>query len=324
MNKIITISIAAYNVEKFLDETLSSLSCPELMDGIEVIIVNDGSKDSTVDIAKKYVNKYPDSFILVDKKNGGYGSTINASLDIARGKYYRLLDGDDWFDRNEFMKYVEALKNIDTDIVITDFVKRIQTGNHEKTEITSYNYPQGKVEETSKIYSMAMHSTTVKTEIINKGRIRITEHCFYTDYEFIMKAFLLSSSFTYLPVKLYQYRIWGEGQSVSITGSMKHYRERDLISRFAIEASSKNPTAKRITFETGILSANASDLLTSGDFKRYMAFRKATKESGIKLSKNLSSLGKLVYLFPHILYRPASIIKRKHNKLSPLWNNVKD
>ena len=146
MNKIITISIAAYNVEKFLDETLSSLSCPELMDSIEVIIVNDGSKDSTVDIAKKYVNKYPDSFILVDKKNGGYGSTINASLDIARGKYYRLLDGDDWFDRNEFMKYVEALKNIDTDIVITDFVKRIQTGNHEKTEITSYNYPQGKVE----------------------------------------------------------------------------------------------------------------------------------------------------------------------------------
>ena len=53
------------------------------------------------------------------------------------------------------MKYVEALKNIDTDIVITDFVKRIQTGNHEKTEITSYEYPQGKVEETSKIYSMA-------------------------------------------------------------------------------------------------------------------------------------------------------------------------
>ena len=171
---------------------------------------------------------------------------------------------------------------------------------------------------------MAMHSTTVKTEIINNGRIRITEHCFYTDYEFIMKAFLLSSSFTYLPVKLYQYRIWGEGQSVSITGSMKHYRERDLISRFAIEASSKNPTAKRITFETGILSANASDLLTSGDFKRYMAFRKATKESGIKLSENLSNLGKLVYLFPHILYRPASIIKRKQNKLSPLWNNVKD
>ena len=88
MNKTLTISIASYNVEKFLRETLDSLCSPEILDDIEVIIVNDGSKDSTPLIAQEYVTKYPQSFILIDKENGGYGSTINASLDIAKGKYF--------------------------------------------------------------------------------------------------------------------------------------------------------------------------------------------------------------------------------------------
>lgn len=324
MNKTITVSIAAYNVEKFMVEALSSLTCPEILDDIEIIIVNDGSKDSTADIAKRYVEKYPDSFFLIDKNNGGYGSTINASIAEASGKYFRLLDGDDWFDKEEFTKYVKALKEVDTDLVITDFVKRIQTNKEEKTEITTYNYPSGEEKDVSEIYSMAMHSTTVKTELLKKGEVSITEHCFYTDFEFIMKAFLLSSNFTYLPIRLYQYRIWGEGQSVSITGSMKHYKERDLISRFAIDAAVKNKTAQRIIFETGILSANASDLLTSGDFKRYMAFRKAVKDSGVDLKPNLSKLGSAVFSAPHLLYRPASIIKRKQNHLTPLWARIKD
>ena len=171
---------------------------------------------------------------------------------------------------------------------------------------------------------MAMQSATVQTELLNKGGVSLTAHCFYADIEFIMKAFLLSSNFTYLPIRLYQYRIWGEGQSVSITGSMKLYKERDLISRFAIEAAAKNKTAQRIIFETGILSANASDLLTSGDFKRYMAFRKAVKDSGVDLKPNLSKLGSAVFSAPHLLYRPASIIKRKQNHLTPLWARIKD
>lgn len=317
MQKTITISIASYNVEKFLRETLDSLCSPEILDDIEVIIVNDGSKDSTADIARRYVEKYPNSFFLIDKKNGGYGSTINASIAKASGKYYRLLDGDDWFDKEEFIKYVNALKRINTDLVITAFVKRIQTDKDEISEITTYNYPPYEVKNVSEMYSMAMHSTTVKTDLLKIGDVRITEHCFYTDFEFIMKAFLLSSDFTYLPFRLYQYRIWGEGQSVSISGSLKHYKERDFISRFAIEVASKNDTAKRIIFETGILSSNASELLVSGDFSRYLEFRKAILDNNIDLKQNLSRLGRIVFSFPHILFRPASIIKRRQNNIKP-------
>ena len=62
------------------------------------------------------------------------------------------------------------------------------TNKEEKTEITTYNYPSCEEKDVSEIYSMAMHSTTVKTELLKKGGVSITEHCFYTDFEFIMKS----------------------------------------------------------------------------------------------------------------------------------------
>ena len=101
--KLLSISIAAYNVEQYLVKTLQSLILDaEHMKVLEVIIVNDGSKDNTSQIGQEYVLKYPDTFKLINQENGGYGSTINTSLAVARGKYYKLLDGDDWYDSENF------------------------------------------------------------------------------------------------------------------------------------------------------------------------------------------------------------------------------
>ncbi len=108
--KILSVSIASYNVEKFLDQTLESCLVPEIMDRLEVIIVNDGSKDGTADVAKKYTEKWPDTFILVDKENGGYGSTVNVGIKTATGKYFRLLDGDDWFDKDGLREFIGILE----------------------------------------------------------------------------------------------------------------------------------------------------------------------------------------------------------------------
>lgn len=114
MNKILTISIAAYNIEKYVNETLDSFVIPEVMDDIEIILVNDGSKDGTGKLARSYESEYPNTFIIVDKENGGYGSTINTSVEIASGKYFKTVDGDDWVDRQGFIKLVEYLKRSDT------------------------------------------------------------------------------------------------------------------------------------------------------------------------------------------------------------------
>ena len=91
MNKILTIVIPAYNVENYLDEILPTFLDNELLNDIEIIIVNDGSKDNTAIIASEYEKKYPQTVVLIDKENGGHGSTINSGIKHANGKYLRVI-----------------------------------------------------------------------------------------------------------------------------------------------------------------------------------------------------------------------------------------
>ena len=74
-----------------------------------MLVVNDGSSDRTVEIAEKYVQKYPDIFRVINKENGGHGSTINRGIEEARGTYFKVVDGDDWVDGAAFGKLVRFL-----------------------------------------------------------------------------------------------------------------------------------------------------------------------------------------------------------------------
>ena len=95
-DKILTIIIPSYNMEKYLPKCLGSLIvAPELMERIEVIVVNDGSTDRTSEIAHEFAANYPQTFKVIDKSNGHYGSCINTALPIAVGTYIKILDADD-------------------------------------------------------------------------------------------------------------------------------------------------------------------------------------------------------------------------------------
>ena len=90
MNKILTIIIPTYNMEKYLRRCLDSLIIDEEgMKQLEVLVINDGSKDSSSQIAHEYQDKYPDTFRVIDKENGNYGSCINRGLKEATGKYVK-------------------------------------------------------------------------------------------------------------------------------------------------------------------------------------------------------------------------------------------
>ena len=119
MEKILTISVAAYQVEKYIEKNLKSLINSNVIDFLEIFVIDDGGKDSTIDIAEKYQKIYPDSIKIVRKENGGYGSTVNYSIFHATGKYFKLLDGDDWFNTKGLIHLVDYLKNCRSDIVIT-------------------------------------------------------------------------------------------------------------------------------------------------------------------------------------------------------------
>lgn len=212
MNKILSISVAAYNVEKYLDKLFEMLSISdELNNDIEIIIVNDGSKDNTLKIAKEYKNRYPNSVVIVDKENGGYGSTINASIKIATGKYYKILDGDDWFDKDNLEDFIHFLKASNEDLIISPYTCYYEEIN--RTEIID-GHNEGELDKKS----IAMHEITIKTNLYKNKGAMITENCFYTDTEYALSAMLISNSFIKYPNPVYCYRLGREGQSVSRGG----------------------------------------------------------------------------------------------------------
>ena len=100
MAKILTVVIPTYNMEKYLDRCLTSLIVTnnDLLERLEVIVVIDGAKDRSSEIAHSYQIRYPQTFIVIDKENGNYGSCVNRGVAEATGKYIKILDADDWFD----------------------------------------------------------------------------------------------------------------------------------------------------------------------------------------------------------------------------------
>ena len=98
MNKLFTIAVPAYNMELYLKRCLDSILLPKLQNSLEVILINDGSKDNTLSIARHYEKQYPEMLKVIDKTNGGWGSAINCEIQEATGKYFKILDADDWFD----------------------------------------------------------------------------------------------------------------------------------------------------------------------------------------------------------------------------------
>ncbi len=226
MSKLLTVSIAAYNVENFLKNTLDScVICEKLLEDIEVIIVNDGSKDRTSEIANIYVKKYPNTFKLIDKENGGYGSTVNASLQYATGKYFKLLDGDDWFNTKELEKFVGILDQINDDLIISDYstINDITRENilfHSEYLLPDKSTCTDQLPADSDIY--VMHRLTYKTSILREAGLKLPEHCFYTDTQYITCPLWKIETYRYIPFNIYQYRIGQADQSISLASIIRH------------------------------------------------------------------------------------------------------
>lgn len=122
MEKILSIVIPTYNMEKYLNKCIDSLLIPDL-NLLDILIINDGSKDSSSAIGHEYESRFPESIHIIDKENGNYGSCVNRGLKEAKGRYFRLLDADDSLDTDSLQQIVKILKNLDNevDVMITNY-----------------------------------------------------------------------------------------------------------------------------------------------------------------------------------------------------------
>jgi len=231
MRKVLSVSIACYNVEKFLGRTLDSCLIPEIMDKLEVIIVNDGSKDKTSELAQTYVERWPGTFRLISKENGGYGSTVNAGIRAATGSYFRLLDGDDWFDQQGLVRFITDLENAKEDMIVAKFQRVFEEDGHieVRDEARDIPFQVGSFDQLPEKSWFTMHAVTYRTEILQKYDITLTEHCFYTDQEYDLLPLRWVETIRIVPEIVYCYRIGRSEQSVSLAGVEKHYNDQTIV-----------------------------------------------------------------------------------------------
>ena len=120
--KILTIVVPSYNTELYIDECLPTIISSKSIDDIEILLVNDGSTDNTLKKARYFEELYPQSIRVIDKENGGHGSVINRGIKEATGKYFKVIDGDDWVDTAAFNQLVSCLKRVDVDLVMNPYI----------------------------------------------------------------------------------------------------------------------------------------------------------------------------------------------------------
>ncbi len=249
MEKILSIIIPTYNMERYLRKCLDSLIIGSKFNAIEVLVINDGSKDSSSAIAHEYQDKYPHVYRVIDKENGNYGSCINRGLKEATGKYVKVLDSDDYFDTSSLNDLVTSLLTVDVDMVVTDFDIVNELGTITKHE--SFNYPHKQPLTIEKFYEMnpgkviQMHAITYRRQMLINMHYHQSEGISYTDQEWIYVPIPQVQNVVYYRITLYKYLLGRLGQTVDKEQHLRnitHSMQGSLVMLDSYNSCSKDVT----------------------------------------------------------------------------------
>lgn len=214
-------------MEAYIAHTLQSLIIPTHLDDIEVLVVNDGSKDNSSSIAHQIAAQHPGSIKVIDKENGNYGSCINVGLKQATGKYVKILDADDSFDTNNFDFMVGRLKELDVDLIITHFA--FTKANGEIGSPRHLHLPTDKIMDidkiahTKSIRGLWMHEITYRRENLLKMGYHQREGISYTDVQWGFDPMTTVRTAYYMNLLIYRYLVGREGQTMDKTTYRKKF-----------------------------------------------------------------------------------------------------
>lgn len=241
MEKQISIIIPTYNMEKYLGKCLDSLLIPEI-DAVDIIVVNDGSKDRSSEIAHSYADRFPHSIRVIDKPNGNYGSCINAALPTVRGRYVKVLDADDTYDTPVFSEFVKRLKDTNVDVVVTKSMK-IDKAGHERglvfctdfgiheNEPFDINYAKAYL---TKFY-IAMHCIAYKKDVFSRLSYKQTEGISYTDTQWATIPLIYCRTFIRYDLTVYRYLLGREGQTANPAQLKKSASQVRILSNYFLD-----------------------------------------------------------------------------------------
>ena len=236
MQKLLTVVVPSYNMEKYLPKCLGSLIVDDerLFSMLDIIVVNDGSKDRTSEIAHEFATRYPDVVRVIDKPNGHYGSCVNAALGVACGDYVRILDPDDWFGKEEFREFLtwlQAVEVVDADLLLTDY--ELIDESDRTLESVKQPFPDGWVdarrffELASDKYYPALPGLTYRRSLLSAISYRQTEGVPYTDAEWIVYPMVGVRKIACRHLCVYKYFRGRNDQTMSVESMERRWRVID-------------------------------------------------------------------------------------------------
>ncbi len=245
--KLITFAIPSYNSENYLNHCVDTLLTGG--EDVEILIVNDGSRDATAAIADRYAAAHPGIVRAIHKENGGHGSAVNRGAAEATGLYYKVVDSDDWVAPEALRKLLDTIRehkaqNCLPDLYITNFIYDHVQDNTQFLRQWRRQMPSGRLFTWRELGSflgsqvLLMHSLMYRTEVLRQSETILPEHTFYVDNYFAFKPLPHMKSVFYLDVDLYHYFIGRSDQSVNVNNFVRRYDQQLRVMQCMVDAYS--------------------------------------------------------------------------------------
>lgn len=243
--KVISAVIPCYNSEAYMEKAIQSLLSGG--DDMEIIIVDDGSSDRTLEIAKQYEAKYPEIIRAVHKENGGHGDAVMTGLSYAEGLYFKVVDSDDWVKESALSEILETLRELlkqgtAPDMLVANYV--YEKVGEAKKKVIQYRsaLPRQQIftwADTGHFHQgqyILMHSVMYRTSLLRECGLSLPKHTFYVDNIFVYQPLPSVKSMYYIDVNLYRYFIGRDDQSVTEANMMKRIDQQLRVTKLMIEA----------------------------------------------------------------------------------------
>lgn len=285
----LSVIVPSYNSAAFMHRCIDSLLTGG--EDLEILIVNDGSVDATGNVADAYADRYPDVVRAIHKPNGGHGSAINAGIAVARGRYLKVVDSDDWVDPQALATMLATLRRLDTreggvDMVLSNFVYEKSGRRWRKAVRYRRALPRGRVfgwDEVGRLHKtqyFLMHSIVYRTDLLREIGLELPEHTFYVDNIFAYMPLPSVRRMYYLDVDLYRYFIGREGQSVSEQVMISRLDQQLRVNRMMMEHVARevppsHPAYRYMTHYLEIVCAVSSTLLLRSGTAEAIAAKEA-------------------------------------------------
>lgn len=216
VDKVLTIAVPSYNTQDYIDTCLPTMLQHPYTAQTEILLVNDGSTDGTLEKMRWYEQNYPDTVVVIDKQNAGHGSAVNIAVEKARGTYFKVIDGDDWVLAENLGKMVRQLAHCKADLVVHPYIK--YNVSKKRSRIIRYKIEKNKLlnfdQAAPRLKEAAIHAATYRTELLRGHQIRVRENCFYEDTEYNIYPIPFVNTVFACSYPVYVYRTGTLSQSI--------------------------------------------------------------------------------------------------------------